>query len=316
MTQLKRQRRLSRVPDAFLPAALAAASLLRPANRSALELYVAWLLVCALSLFTSRGVRIAFARQPAIRHVRGSVKCALLATLIGGGVAVAALKLFFRDISPDPLPLIVSGVLLNIEHIFYEYMYAIGDDRSATLSRGLTALFTLAGLLLYEGGQTFHPFFLVGMTGLAALVSVVISLVMGDGAKGRLDAAVLRCAPWAALQTLLYPAATAALVFICHFGRYSFAFFAGLTLYELCKTPFRRSMIESRSFNKALLIACGAAGLVWLAAGLLVKPAGSVDSAWLNVLNELPTACIMVLAAAACAFALFGRLPRKANEYE
>ncbi len=293
MTQPKKQPRLVRVPDAFLPAALAVFSMLRPDSPSALLLYIATLIVSALSLFACRGIRLAFARQPAIRHVRGSVKCALLLTLAGAALSTLAAWLL-RHPMADALPLIAAGMLLNIEHIFYEYMYAIGDRRSAILSRGLTALFSITGLLLSEQ----NILWLVGMAGLSALVSIVVSLVMGDGFQGRLDVTVVRCVPWAALQTALYPAAALGIYFALRPDRVGLPFFVGLTLYELCKTPFRRSPLEARSFNKYLLIACAVAALGMIAARLASAGCNSVPF----------LACAMLLAAALCAFALFGNI--------
>lgn len=285
---------LLRLPDAFLPVALALCCALRPGGFLPLNLYVAWLAVCCLSLFACRGVRIAFARQPAIRHVRGSVKCALLMTLAGGALAVGAAALFFRGEWTRALPVIAAGWLLNIEHIFYEYMYAIGDRRSAALARGLTAIMTLAGLLLADS----HPLWLVGAAGLCALVALVISLVMGDGARGRVDATVARIAPRAAIQTALYPAAALAAILLFHPVNYSFAFFAGLTLYELCKTPFRRSQMEAKSFNVALIFV-----IVICALGTAPFAAGVVkDARW----AILPTTCAAVLIAAVCALGLYG----------
>ena len=293
MTQPRRQPRLVRVPDAFLPATLAAFSILRPDSLSALLLYIATLIISALSLFAGRGIRIAFARQPAIRHVRGSVKCALLLTLAGAALSFLAARLL-RHPMADALPLIAAGTLLNIEQIFYEYMYAIGDRRSAALSRSLTALFILTGLLLSEE----NALWLVGMAGLSALVSIIVSLVMGDGVRGRLDATVVRCAPRAALQTALYPAAALGIYFALRPERIGLPFFAGLTLYELCKTPFRRSPLEARPLNKYLLVACAAAALGMIAARI-------ASLRW----NSIPfMVCAMLLTAALCAFMLFGNI--------
>ncbi len=87
-------RRLTRISDAFLPAAMMVVSALPdsvvrfPADFPLL-LFAAWFAVALFSLFASRGLRIAFARQPAIRRVRGSVKCSLLLTLAGGRRAAA-----------------------------------------------------------------------------------------------------------------------------------------------------------------------------------------------------------------------------------
>lgn len=308
--------RLTRISDAFLPAAMMVVSALPdsvvrfPADFPLL-LFAAWFAVALFSLFASRGLRIAFARQPAIRRVRGSVKCSLLLTLAGGAIAAGASRLIPGLDGTAVLPLVAAGCLMNIEHIFYEYMYAIGDCRSATLSRGLSTLFIAAGMML-ESPETsaFRPF-LVGAAALSALVAFVISLTLGDGARGKTNGELIRCAPSAALQTSLYPAAAAAFYFLFKPEHFSLPFFAGLTLYELCRTPFRRSPSESRAFNKALLIAGIAAALV----GILFYINGSgiqgmkgAASAFYKFVEEIPTICAMVFAAAACGFALYGNI--------
>ena len=292
---------LLRLPDAFLPAALLAHSLLCPGDPLAIRLYLAMLAVSLGSLFAARGARIAFARQPTMRGVRGSVKTALLLVLTGGGVAAGAAALAFKGSFPDIWPLIAAGTLLNIEHIFYEYMYAVGDSRSATLSRGLTALFAFAGLMLSKGKAPW----LVGTAAISALVALVVGLVMGDGARGKPNGAIFRAAPRAAVQTALYPAAALAAVVLLRPARYSAAFFAGLILYELCKTPFRRTKMEAKTFNRALLavIVVCALGIVPLATGMITDARFS----------DVPVACAALLLAAVCALVLFGNF-KKNNE--
>ena len=285
--------KMMRVADGFLPAALLIASLTSQ-NSPAFTLAICSLAVEALSLFSSHGVRIAFARQPVMRDVRGSVKCALLLTLAGAALAVGAAALFFKGEWARMRPVIAAGCLLNIEHIFYEYMYAIGDRRSASLSRGITAILTLAGLLL-AGSQ---PLWIVGTAGLSAIVALVISLVMGDGTRGRPDATVARVAPRAAIQTALYPVAALTAILLFHPVNYSFAFFAGLALYELCKTPFRRSAMEAKCFNRALLIVIGLCAL-----GTVLFAMGIIKDARLTI---LPATCAAVLIAAVCALGLYG----------
>lgn len=289
---------LLRLPDAILPAAVALCCALRPDSYLTINLYIAWFAVAFLSLFASRGVRIAFARQPAIRHVRGSVKCALLLTLAGGALAIGAAALWFKGEWSRALPVIAAGCLINIEHIFYEYMYAIGDRRSAALSQSITAILTLAGLLLADS----QPLWLVGTAGLAALVSLVISFVMGDGVRGKLDATVARVAPRAALQTALFPAAALAAILLFHPVSYFFAFFAGLSLYEVCKTPFRRSEMEARGFNVALLVV-----IVICALGIVPFATGIIKDAQLTI---IPVACASMMLAAICAFVLFGNIKK------
>lgn len=308
MKRQPRQPRLARVPDIFLPAALALSAGPEPAG--ALSLYVAALAVAACSLFASRSARLAFARQPAIRSVRGSVKVALLLTLLGGAILCVLWAALFKAWRPDAPVWIAAGCFLNIEHIFYEYMYAIGDRRSASLSRGLTALFALTGVLL---AQT-QPAFLVVMTGLAALVSAVVSLVMGDGARGKPNAAVLRLSPRAAVQTLLYPTAAAALVFFAHLDARPSAFFVGLTLFEGCRTPFRRSPQEARSLHRTLMIACSAAVLIGLAAELAVNAPERTKIAAVRCLEGIPAASILLLTAALCLIVLFGNVSKNTDE--
>ena len=76
------------------------------------------------SLATADGLRAAFATQPSMKYVQGSVLIALIAQIPGAALALLALWLI-----PDTkllLPLIPCGMLLNIEHVFYEYLFAIG----------------------------------------------------------------------------------------------------------------------------------------------------------------------------------------------
>ncbi len=303
MAPSKQRPRLARMPDAFLPAALAAFCVLRPGDLSGLKLYVAGLYLSAFSLFAGRATRLAFAELPAIRRVRGSVKSALLLTLSGAAILAGVTRLVGQP-EPALYARIAAAALLNIEHIFYEYMYAIGDRRSAAMSRGLTALFTLAGLLLSDGEARW----LAVMAALSALSALAVALVMGDGARGRPNTAVLRCAPRAALQTALYPAAALAVVAGFRLNCGPAPFFAGLSLYELCRTPFRRSPPEARPLNRALMIVCAVAalGLVPFATGFFPGEAGFPPS-------DVPFALGALILASICAFALFGNAGGREN---
>ena len=329
MKQRRTNRSLVRPSDAILPGAMLAGSILGYGGPAA-ELYAAWFAVALLSLFACRGLRAAFALQPAIRDVRGSVKCALLLTLFGGAAAAGLSGLLPGGYEPGTLSLIGAGFLLNIEHIFYEYMYAAGEKRSATLSRGLTALFLLAGIILETSriiGSTLlftfqeirpetantpagTPFMLIA-AGISALTAMAVGLAMGGGIRGRVNGAVLRCAPRAALQTALYPAAAFLLFRLTDADSFGLSFFAGLIVYELCKTPFRRSPMESRRFNVALLVV-GLAAAVLCAVSVLcgnaLEAAFISSPALYDVAMEIPTACAAIVAAAICGFALFGNI--------
>ena len=159
----------------------------------------------------------------------------------------------------------------------------------------------LTGLLLAGDRGGAAPW-IPATTGISALVAVVISAVMGDGLKGKISAQPIRCAPRAALQSALYPLAAAALIWWIHPGKFIPGFFAGLALFALCRTPFRRSPSEARPLNLALLAVAGIAAAAWAVTVQIIK---------LYVLSDaVPMACAMLLAAALCAFALFGNIRR------
>ncbi|MDO4866262.1 MAG: hypothetical protein Q4C10_06860 [Clostridia bacterium] len=316
MPKLKRALRLSRPSDAFVPFVLAICALLWNPNIS-LGLFVGCFAVSALSLFSCFGVRAAFAMQPSMRSVRGTVKCALLLQLAGGLIAALLGTLFLKG-ERDALPLVAAGLLLNIEHTFYEYLYAAGDWRSAMLSHGLTAAFLIAGMSLAKGPEGSHDLWkLVAMIGISAAVSAVIGCAMGDGLKGRLNAQILRCAPRAALQVALYPAIALLILWAMNPTSCAFPFFAGWTLCALCRTPFRRSSMEALPLNRSLLITFAATAAVWVVLTFIPGLTAGIDASSLpgSLLAQLPTACVLVAAAAACSFALYGNLKKNKDEY-
>ncbi len=310
-----KSRKLIRPADAFLPAALLLSTVLGR-DAVAFDGFFALMLVRLCALATAPGLRAAFARQPAMRYAQGSVCAALIAQIVGAAVALP----IFATCKPHPLAMIACGLLINIEHIFYEYMYAFGDGGSALLSRGITAALTLTGLLLSSpswwnrGDQAlYQPIYLLVTSGLSALVALVIGLAMGGRPRPKLNNEVLKTAPMSMLQTALYPA-LAILVMILTFIHLPIAtfapLFAGLILYELCRTPFRRSPAEARPLNRALLIVC-AMSLV----GILPFALGLRFSDDMPLLNDIPFAFGALLLAAACAFTLYGNI-QKRDRYE
>lgn len=287
-----------RPPDAILPIAFLAASILGH-EPSALTLFVCALIIHALSLASSHGVQAAFAWQTSIKDVRGSVKAALLLQCAGFMISMALLPALLPDRRAALLPMLGAGWLLNIEHTFYEYLYAAGDGYSAALCQGLTGLFTLAGLSL-AGGNTKSPW-IPGMAGLAASVALVIAIAMGDGATGRLNAQVLKCAPRAMIYSLLYPAAFCAASRLVRLPSPAVPFFAGLAVYALCRTPYRRARVEAAPMNRLLLLLCAAASAGALAEWYFTRS---------TLLRPFNTACGAVILAAICAFAAFGNVSR------
>lgn len=300
-------RRLWRPGDAFLPASFLIAALLGR-DAVSLFLFIAFYSVKLCALVSSNGLRNAFARQPSMRYVQGSATLALLLQL--PGAAIAALIAHLTGQNEAIYALISCGLLLNIEHVFYEYLFSVGDGQSAILCRGITALLTLAGILL-SSPRSPEPVLPAAIeviwplitSGLSAMVGLVISLTLGGRFKPKYNGEILRAAPLALLQTLLYPAlAIAAMVLLKPGEPAALPLFAGLALYEPCRTPFRRTPTESGPLNRALLIA-SAAALLLIAVRQFALP---------DVLPEVvTTAGCAVLLAALCAFALFGNVNRK-----
>lgn len=285
-----------RPSDAFVPAAFGIASI-AGYDRAAMLLYACCFSIHALSLFSSHGVRIAFARQPSIRQVRGSVKCALALQLTGAVLLSLLNALACRHGSFFPASIIVAGFLLNMEHTLYEYLFAVGDGWSASMCHFLTSIFILTGFCM--SGERIHSPFLPVFAMLSALVALTISLAMEDGAKGRVNAGVLRCLPRAAFNSTGYvlPAALCAALLLPSTS--PSAFFSGLTLYELCRTPYRRTGIEAPFLNRALLSIVSTAVTVML---ILWRICGN------SVRTAFSDACGALIFASACSFVVFGSL--------
>lgn len=308
-----RSHRLIRTADSFLPAALLVATLLGR-DAIATDFFLAYMLVRLCALSTCTGLRAAFATQPSMRYAQGSTLVALLMNLAGAGIALP----IFPANHPHRLLLIACGLLINIEHMFYEYMVAEGDGGSATLSRSITAALVLTGLLLscppWKGKgnpAVFSPVYIVVTTGLSALVGLAISLSMGGRLRPKLNGQVLKSAPTAMLQTALYPGLALLIIAFSDLDIQTFMpLFAGLVLYELCRTPFRRTPAEALPFNRALLVVAAACGL-----GILPFALGFAFHGESRLLNDIPYALGGIILASICAFALYGNI-KKRDKYE
>lgn len=296
---------LARPSDALLPAALLFCALAGRESVS-LELYYALLAARLLALASASGLRSAFALQPSMRYAQGSAVLALALQFAGSAIA-ALLSLSFRHHAAWPW-FAGAALLLNIEHVFYEYLFAAGDGQSASLCRGLTALLTATGLLLCApsgAAEPASPAWLPLTAGLGALIGLTLSLSLGGRLRPRFNAEILRASPLSALQAGLYPALALLLAALLGLGTAVAApLFAGLILYEVCKAPFRRSPRESGPMLRALSAVCGVAAVLGLAARLL--NAGD--------LQALPPACGALILAALCAAALFGSIAGREAE--
>ena len=298
--------RLLRISDLFLPLAFLAASLLGR-GAATLGLYVAYCAAKLCSLATSDGLRAAFAIQPSMKYVQGSALIALICQF--PGAALAALILYLIPGARSLLPLIPCGMLLNIEHVFYEYLYAVGDKNSGVASRCITSVLTLLGMMLSIPPQ--HGFVTMSAVdpawpmitcGLSALIGLFISIALGGRIHPVPNSEVLQRAPQSMLQAALCPALI--LVSLALLWPASFTpspLFVGLLLYEACRTPFRRSPMESEPMNRLLLVVGIAAAIGLVVFQFIIKMPFS---------GPIAMTCAALLIATLCAFGLFGSIRR------
>ena len=307
--------RLIRPTDACLPLALMLCSALGRSYTA--DTLFRYLLFCRLfALASATGLRQAFSLQPSMRRARGSVKAALLLQLLGAIVTVGAELWNNRGaFVPYTMIYICIGLLLNIEHVFYEYLYAAGERRSAAICRVITSVLVAGSALMAGSGEGLLPYgthWLLGASFIAALVSAVIGLAIGGGLAGRLNAQVIACAPLSILHCLIYPLAWLLLMALPVTRQWlnsmtSVPFFAGLTVYELARTPFRRSAMEARSLNAALLAVMLTSALA-IGACMLPPVRAAFAPLMGGYFNDIPAAAGMMIAASACAFGMFGRI--------
>lgn len=303
-----------RLSDAFLPGAFLLTSLM--GNSGIVEnLFFVTFIARLLGLASARGLRQAFSEQPSMKKVRGSVIVALMLQMMGTVALLLADFLWNHVIIPTHFIYAAMALLLNMEHVFYEYLYATGDGYSATMSRAITAALVAGGLMMtsvssHVGLLPYGLEWPLGGTVLAAALSAAIALMIGGPLKGKLNDKVLRCAPLSLAQSSVYPLFHLALSAIPHSAlqnaHTAAPFFAGLTLYELCRAPFRRGATESREMNRNLLILCAASMAV---IGLCVLPPTQavLRSLFGRRFIDIAAAAVSLIAAAACAFGMYGR---------
>lgn len=317
MKRFNRKMRMVRASEALLPMVFLIASLL---GRSAVaaSVYVSQWSSLLLGLAAARGLRQAFSEQPSIRRVQGSVKMALMLQCVGAVLLLPILWLCRSTGLSVPIWYAIAGALLNIEHVFYEYLYATGDGSSAGQCRFITAVLLLGGILMTSLTPHTHPLasgilWPMIAAALAAGVSAVIAWNVGGALKGKRNDQVVRCAPPALIQSALYPAASIALSRIPAvsnvFTHSAAPFFTGLIAYELCRAPFRRGPSESDIMNRALLIASVASiALAIISRIAPVRAAAPAIPA--EVMDTVSVSALWIAVGCACGFAMFGNIRR------
>lgn len=306
--------KLLRPSDAFLPLALIIVSALGKSG-VAEQVYLNRLFPALFALSSARGVRIAFSEQPSMRRVVGSVKLALALQFIGAFAffVVDLIRNYGRFVATNAV-YIAIGMLLNIEHVFYEYLFATGDAASAARVRAITAALTAGGIMMTSPASTggalpYSLEWLLGGAALAAILAAFIGMTIGGRLKGRVNNRVLRCAPLAMIQSAVYPMAWLLALMLLRPIMFesltAVPFFAGLTVHELARAPFRRTGGESRGFNIAML--CVALVGALLLAIHFVPTAQSFISEIIGIwTHELPALGVMLIAAALCSFTMYG----------
>ena len=310
--------RMIRPTDALLPITLFAACV---AGRTAVaeEIYRFHLISLLLGLASARGLRQAFSEQPSLRRVRGSVIMTLLLQVVSALITTLIDLIRSGGADPAHITCIVTGTLLNIEHMFYEYLFALGDGRSAGMCRFITSALLLGGILMTSThtGVGLLPYYLeypLAAAAISAIVSAVISMSTGGKLVGKPNSQVIKCAPWSMTQALVYPFAWRILALIPGSPVKSTVtaapFFAGLAVYELCRAPFRRTAMESAVMNRALM-AVGTLSLVIFCLCQLPDIANAL-SEYLGAYRHEPAAsAISTAAACVCGFGMFGSLKVK-----
>ena len=291
---------LIRPADALLPLALLIASLAGH-GEGAKSLYKFTLFTRMLALGSAVGLRCAFSAQPSMRLARGSARLALGLQVVGGGVA-ALIWAFRGELSPWKLFMTVAGIGVNIEAVFYEYLRAAGEERSAALLHAITAALILGGTLTAVPDAP--PVYLLTGSLISAAVGGVVAATIADGlgrAKYSID--LLRYTPRALLYCGLYPLTWVLLrrvpgLWVAESPTFA-PLFVGLIPWLLWRTPFRRSALEARPMNRAAAVTLAACAAI---VALCALPALS------SLAPELPAAAVMAAAATLCALAVFSRI--------
>ena len=261
---------LIRPADALLPLALTAASALGRSDMAD-RLFHYLLLSRLFGLASAVGIRQAFARQPSMRKATGSVRIALLLQIIGGAlIFLIEMVVNGGRMAPAARVALMTGTLLNVEQVFYEYLEAAGEGHSALMTHAVTDILSFGGLMMTSAtsGGGVLPYgmeWLLGAAAVSAALSGFIGMTIGGKLTGRMNSEVITCAPFAIAACAAYPLAWLVLNRIPGFPMTvtSIPFFTGLTLFELWRTPFRRNRLEDRPMNKALMIVCVVAVIMW-----------------------------------------------------
>lgn len=264
----KRKLLLMRPTDVLLPMALLTSDMLGPVTLRG-WIFAGWLSVRLFALFSADSVRMAYGTQPGMRQVMGSTTLALLMQIAGAAIAAGLYAFVFHGITPFTLAIIGIGLMLNIEHVFYEFINAEGDRYSGVICSILTVMLFITGIFLENGGV---PTITLILTGISCFISMLVAVISSGFRPSRLNSGVFRHTLRAMIYGLAYPLFFITVLYaldtaidnefmerIDESGKkwietgLRCGFFAGYMLLTLFRTPFRRSNAECRALWPALI---------------------------------------------------------------
>lgn len=266
------KRSLMRPTTVLFPLALMIASLLGGAENVA-RLLCVFYLIQILSLCAADCFRNAAAREPGVRRVDKRFSGAIVQLLVGALLAGSTWHALKMDARAG-WSLFAIGVLVNIEQLFEERMYAMCRNADGVVLSIISKLLLLGGMLMDVSGGVdellnWTNFYTLCGAGLGMVISVVSCCAIEPMRAFSLIPRNLAFYPKAALQTLLYPAVMA---LVAYLGTWwdesvldhvlelagSMEFLSGLLLWRLARTVCRRSNDESRALNLLLVGAVSA----------------------------------------------------------
>lgn len=275
------KRSLMRPTAALFPAVLLAATLLGDRD-VVIRLFLCWLMIQLFSLCSADAFRNAAAREPGVRRVDKRFGGAWTTMLLGIILMLAAIRLFFgvNPFEGSNIVLPAAAICIYVEQLFEERMYALGKKVDGVMLGVISNALLAAGLLMDAKNGVAAPvalddFYTICGAGLGMLISVVSSYIIEPMHAFSLAPRNIAFFPKAAVQSLLYPAAT---ILGLKFG---WEVFAGLILWRLSRTVCRRAGDESRSLNLLLMAAAAVPVVATLWLGQLAACASAMTMAML-----------------------------------
>ena len=279
------KRSLMRPTDVVLPLAGIAAMCVD--RLVPMMIFVYYFMLQLLSLCAVDSFRIAAAREPGVRRVDKRFTGSILPLLLGMGLSLLILHYIGdgeQKIS-EAFPVLGAAMCMTIEQLFEERMHAIGKSVDVTMMSIVSGLLLFAGMVLdgfWMDEEAMNCIFTLCGAGLGALVAMIASFIAEPLRAFSLIPRNIPFCPKAAVQSLLYPAAMAALMisqgmrgdeFVVAIEEYLILpLLIGLVFWRISRTVCRRASDESRPLNLLLVSAAALAVIIHQMHGLNIIP--------------------------------------------